>query len=120
MVTFVSKVKQSWNKNGNIHTKCRLGYNHASKGEAGYCDKLHMIKDHSDEGIDWIIHEKVYALFVNGVKVCTHKPDWTIFYKDKTTKVIEWKGQEKAMWKLKYKMFKAQYPDIPYEVVYQK
>lgn len=76
--------------------------------------------NNTDSDMSGIVHEKPYPIYVNGVKVCVHKPDFTIILKGGGSKVIEYKGQVKVMWKLKYKMFKAQYPDIPYEIVYHK
>lgn len=42
--------------------------------------------------------------------------DFVVKLPDGSSKVIEAKGHETAVWKMKHKMFKHFYPDIPLEV----
>ncbi|MFO7791268.1 MAG: DUF1064 domain-containing protein [Bacteroidales bacterium] len=116
----VQRIVKKVNKFGNIFTVCRHGHNHPSKGEAEHCDKLHLCLAATNTDIRFIHYEKSYDLVVNGVKVGKHKPDWTLERFDGSYKIVEYKGMSTPVWKLKLKMFKAQYPDIPYEVVYKK
>ena len=100
------------NKYGNIHTLCSKQYKHKSKGEAMHCDKLHMAHPECE-----ILHEKPYPIVVNGVKICVHNPDWTVITPEGKHRIVEFKGMETGVWKIKYKLFKALYPHLPYAVI---
>lgn len=107
------------NKYNNIHTICRLGHNHPSKGEADKCRELHLLLLVPELKLKSIEYEKSYPLIVEGVKVCTHRPDFTLNYIDRV-EIVEYKGYSTPEWKLKLKLFKAIYPTIKYNVAYQK
>jgi hypothetical protein len=56
-------------------------------------------------------------LFVNNVKISTIVPDFLVIHKNGEREYVEVKGHETALWKLKYKLFKAIYPGARYKVV---
>lgn len=117
---FVKFGKKKKNKFGAIRTQCQLRYWHDSKGEAQHCVLIHLKLRATNN--DWvrIRHEVKYLLAVNGQLIGVHQPDWTIDHKDGKRSVIEFKGRETRDWKLKMKLFKALYPEIPYIVVKKK
>jgi len=59
----------------------------------------------------------VCALSVSGVEICKHIVDFLVQNLDGSVEVWEAKGHATAIWKLKKKLFEAQYPDIKYTVV---
>ncbi len=107
------------NKYNNIHTTCSLSHKHPSKGEAHHCEHIHLWLRIPELKLKSIEYEKSYDLHCNGVKVCAHLPDWTLYYSDRT-EVVEYKGVRTAVFNLKLKMFKAEYPHIKYNMVMQK
>lgn len=112
---------------------CNLGHRHPSKAEAMHCWSLQaqrkqgLIKD--------LEYEKPYDLIVEGVKVGTHKPDFTFKRPVRiltptahnafvgTTSdqfkvcVDEVKGFMTADWIFRSKLFQTLYPDIEYRVI---
>jgi len=101
-------------------TDCNNGHTHRSKGEARYCDELHLRARVPEEKILKIEVEFPWPLIVKGIKVTTHKLDFLITYKYGKKKAIEYKrGYRLALGKLKAALFRAIHPDIPYEIVDQ-
>lgn len=78
-----------------------------------------MMKD-PKQGILKIHKEKVWKLAVNGIKICDHKPDFTLELKGGKLKVVEVKGFATSTWNLKRKIFKAIYPKVEYDVWWKK
>lgn len=115
-----TSVKMGKSKMKNESCFCAKKHRHDSRSEARDCDKLHLMKMDPNEGILNIYKEKVWHLHVNGVKVCEHKPDFTLELKGGKFKVVESKGFATAIWALKRKMFKAEYPDVEYDVWWKK
>ena len=105
-------------KFNNVKTFCGLGHKHASKGEASKCLELHLLLRVKELNLESIEYEKVYTIKCNGVKICTHKPDFTLNYIDHI-EVVEYKGVATSTWKLKRKLFMACYPAIKYNTVYK-
>lgn len=120
-------------KFGAVAVKCRLGHNHPSKAEAMHCWSLQAQKN---QGLIMDIeYEKPYDLIVHGVKVGTHKPDFSFkrpvhihtptgrnaFVATTSDQfkicVDEVKGFSTADWIFKSKLFQALYPDIEYRVI---
>jgi hypothetical protein len=63
-----------------------------------------------------IVQQKNYPLFVNGKKVCSHIPDFTLYLADGSIEVVETKGFQTDVWKLKKALFEVCYPDIKYTI----
>ena len=101
-------------KYGAITCKCNQGHIHDSRGEAGYCNQLAILKK-AGEIIDYEI-QKTFDLVVNGKTVARHRVDFLVQGKDKTV-VHEYKGFKTEVWRLKYNLFQACYPDIEYRIV---
>jgi hypothetical protein len=55
-------------------------------------------------------------LRVNGKLICTHRPDFIVELAGGGIEVWEFKGLELPDWKLKRKLFEANFPSIPYRV----
>jgi hypothetical protein len=106
-------------KYGNISWRCLQGHTHKSRGEAGHCNALRQ-RQRKREFYAYVVERK-YSLVVNGVHICDHYPDFTLLNKDGLPLAIEeFKGFVTEPWRLKYKLFKAIYPDIPYRVISPK
>lgn len=102
---------------GAVRTRCIHGHNHPSKGEAGHCELLHLELRAQGTTLLQIEYEKGYRLEVGGKLICRHYPDWTLTRTGGIEEVVEFKGFETAVWKLKHKLFLALYPNIQYTVV---
>ncbi len=62
--------------------------------------------------------QKTYPLYgKNGARICNHRVDFALTFKDKREEVWEAKGIKTALWKLKVKLFKDNYPAIKYLVI---
>ena len=97
---------------------CSQGHRHDSVGEATYCNQLFLLKQQGH--IKDYQNQVTFDLKINGKRVCQHRPDFLITNMDGTQEVHEFKGFETAIFHLKYKMFKACYPDIPYFIKTRK
>lgn len=104
----------------NQSCKCRLGHIHLSRGEARYCEQLELRRK-SGEFKSFVV-EKEYRLEINGVLICKHKPDFTIYPTNNHNNfwIEEYKGFATDLWKMKMKIFKALYPRVEYIVIKHK
>ena len=101
------------------------GINFDSKKEADYYlqlkieKKARLIKDFerqvSFELRGWTANAQKEV----GIAVCRHIVDFYVTLKDGTKEVREVKsyGTMTDVWKLKHKLFEANYPDIPYRII---
>ena len=65
--------------------------------------------------------QKTFQLFGrNGAKICSHRVDFLLTFKDGHKEVWEAKGYPTNVWKLKHKLFLDNYPDILYVVITAK
>lgn len=94
-----------------ISCRCLQGHVHQSRLEAGHCDFIANMK-----GANKYKTQVKYPLAINGKHICNHYVDFEVEHADGTVEVIESKGFETAIWRLKRKMFEACYPDIKYTV----
>jgi len=98
--------------------KCNQAHIHHSRGEAGYCNRLFILKK---QGIYTEIEtQKQFDFIVNGVKIMGHRPDFLVTLKDGKQEVHEFKGFPTDKWIIQKKLFKALYPGIPYLVKTEK
>lgn len=58
-----------------------------------------------------------YRLDVNGHHIANIIPDFYVVDKDGQESIIEVKGKEQEVWKLKWRLMQALYPQYKYEVV---
>lgn len=103
-----------YNKYKNKWTKCNQKHNHQSRLEAEYCNIL-QYKKKKGEILDFNIQVK-FELFCNDVKICNHIVDFLVKDKNNNISVYEIKGKETRDWKIKKKLFEAQYM-IEYNVI---
>jgi hypothetical protein len=105
----------SYNKYKNKSCTCHAGHNHDSRFEARYCDQLGLLVMAKE--IKGYETQKTFDLKVNGKKICGHRVDFLVETNDDKQEVHECKGFATAEWKIKHKLFEANYPEIKYIVV---
>jgi hypothetical protein len=108
-------MKYRFNKYGNTSTRCAADHYHDSCLEAGYCDSLNMLK-RAGEIRDYK-SQVSYDLVVDGHKICSHIVDFVVTNKEGKEEIHETKGFATAEWRLKYNLFRACFPNIPYIVI---
>ena len=114
--------RQSTNKYGNKWTPCgqfglKCKGKHQSKGEAAYCNQLSLLER---AGKLTYTTQVRYALVVKNFVICYHILDFEVDWKDgRGREVHDVKGAQTADWKLKYKLFRALYPKIPYILIHR-
>lgn len=95
------------------------GRTYHSKKEAGYAAELDILKKAGDV-LMWEPQFKV-SLDVNGYHITNYFVDFKVWYKDGTIELVEIKGFETEVWRLKRKLMEAVYlkenPEIKYVVV---
>lgn len=111
----VRNFKRSPRVKGYRSCRCGQGHIHHSRAEAGYCDIVEIRKIGGNIK-DYEIQKK-FSLDVNGVHIANHYPDFLITGNDGRKWVEEFKGFSTEVWRMKVKLFKAQYPDIEYRVI---
>ena len=104
-----------YNKYKNKSCKCNQNHIHDSRGEARYCDELALMKA-ACEIKNYTIQQTI-PLIVNGKTITRHRVDFVVITNTGEKEIHEYKGFETEIWKMKYKLFQAIYPDIPYIVV---
>jgi len=87
-----------------------------SKGEAGLAQELDLLVKSGqvlkvEPQVQFILYGK------NGGKICTHRPDFLLTFRDGHHEVYEYKGYATEIWRLKLKLWEDNYPEIPYYVV---
>lgn len=103
------------NKYSNKTCRCHLGHNHDSCMEAGYCDQLSMLKTMKE--IRDFKTQVSYSFDINGAHICNHIVDFLVEDKDGHLEVHEVKGFANEVWRIKFKLFEALYPEIPYRII---
>lgn len=85
------------------------GYSYDSKLEASYAQELDwLIKANEIER--WERQFKL-SLDVNGIHICNYYVDFKVYYIDGRIEYHEVKGYETDVWKMKWKLSHALYPD---------
>ena len=107
------------NKYRNTRCRCNAEHMHDSKGEAGYCNDLALqvkagIIEKYESQKRFELHGK------NGKTISRHYVDFLVHFFDGRKEVHEYKGFCTEVWKLKKALFEAEYPEIPYIVIYHK
>lgn len=93
---------------------CLAKHWHQSILEADECSSLYL-RQKAGEVISYEI-QKRFEFVVNGHKICSHLVDFYVIYSDGSIAVVETKGMETELWRIKKKLFEACFPDIPYLV----
>lgn len=87
-----------------------------SKHEAGIAQEIELLCRAGE--IIKVEPQRTYNLYgKNGGRVCTHRPDFTLTFKDKHQEVWEAKGFPTDVWQLKLKLFEDNYPELIYYVI---
>jgi hypothetical protein len=103
-------------KYNSISCRCALGHIHDSRLEAAHCPTIHLMAKDKTKGIIKVERQVTFPLVVNGHKICDHRPDFLLTYKDGHQEIIESKGFENPVWPIKKALFEALYPEITYSV----
>ncbi len=85
------------------------GYSYDSKLEANWAAQLDlMIK--AKEVKKWERQHKI-SIDIDGIHICNYFIDFKVWFTDGRVEYHEVKGYETEVWKLKWKLSKALYPD---------
>lgn len=91
------------------------GYRYMSGFEANYAAELDLrVKAKDIAG--WKRQVRI-PLNVNGYHICDYIIDFVVEHNDETVEYVECKGWQSEVWKLKWKLFEANYSDIPGNVL---
>lgn len=85
------------------------GYSYDSKLEAGHAQHLDLLIK-AGEVEKWERQHKI-SIDINGVHICNYFIDFKVYFIDGRIEYHEVKGYETDVWKLKWKLSKAIYPD---------
>lgn len=85
------------------------GYSYDSKMEANYAAQLDLLIK-AKEVERWDRQVKI-SIDINEVHICNYFMDFEVFYTDGRVEYHEVKGYETDVWKIKWKLAKALYPD---------
>jgi Protein of unknown function (DUF1064) len=100
------------------HRNVRTEYNgcmYQSAKEAKYAAELDLrMKAHDIRS--WGRQVPV-PMRVNGKRVCKYVIDFVIYHNDGAVEYVEVKGREEPLWKLKWALFEALYPDLRKTVI---
>jgi hypothetical protein len=95
------------------------GRKYDSKHEASIAQEIELLRKAGD--VVTVEPQRTYNLYAkNGGRICTHRPDFTLTFKDGHQEVWEAKGFATEIWRLKLKLFEDNYPDITYLVITPK
>lgn len=104
-------------KYGAIKTEYK-GTVYASKHEASVAADIDLMRRSGD--VVSVQSQKSFDLYgKGGNKICSHRPDFLLRFKDGHEEVWEAKGQELPVFVLKVKLFIDNYPQYDYFVVKQ-
>ena len=81
------------------------GIMYRSKLEAGYAQMLD-IRVKANDIKSWR-YEPPLRVYINGVNVFTYKIDFELIHNDDSVELVECKGFETSIWRLKFKILEA-------------
>jgi len=58
-----------------------------------------------------------FPILVNGKKICTYIADFKVINNDGSVEYVDTKGYETSIFKLKFKLIKALFPEINFKIV---
>lgn len=85
------------------------GYHYDSKLEASYAIQLDWLKK-AGEIKKWERQHKI-DITINGIHVCNYYIDFKVYYPNGCIEYHEVKGFETDLWRIKWRLAKAMYPD---------
>jgi hypothetical protein len=87
-----------------------------SKHEAGVAADINLLLKSGD--VVKVEAQRTFNLYgKNGNRICTHRPDFVLTFKDGHQEVWEAKGMATSTWQLKLKLFVDNYPELTYHVI---
>jgi len=90
-----------------------------SKGEAGLAQEISLLKKSGE--VVKVEPQKTFPLYAkNGAKICNHRVDFLLTFKDQSQEAWEYKGFATQIWKMKRDLFVDNYPEIKYVVITAK
>ena len=105
----------SYYKYRNKPSYCLKHHYHDSKLEANVCNRLLAMTMNSE--IKGYRSQVRFDLILDKVKVSTHIVDFLITHNNGRQEVWEAKQHKNLTWRIKYKLFRQLYPEIPYKVI---
>lgn len=91
------------------------GYSYDSRMEARYAAQLDLLIK-AGEVQKWERQHKI-SIDVNGVHIANYYIDFKVWKTDGSVEYHEVKGAETALWRLKWKLSQALYPDWKFELI---
>jgi hypothetical protein len=116
MITIADYKKLS--KKGNKYGAVKKEYHgrvYHSTYEMEYAVNMDWLKERGII-IDWVPQVKI-PIIVNGLFICWYIIDFRLEYPHKRFEYHEVKGAETSIWKLKWKLVKALYPDYDFVLI---
>jgi len=98
---------QRWGSKYGAHSTEYGGAVYHSKKEAGYAQELDL-RIKAGEVKSWDRQVRI-SLDVNGFHICDYYLDFRVHLNDGTVEMVEVKGFETPVWRLKWKLFEAIY-----------
>ena len=112
--SYMKQTRFDRNKYGNIRQTYN-GYSYDSKLEAQYAANLDW-RIKAKEVEKWERQHKI-SLDVNGIHIANYFIDFKVYLTDGSVEYHEVKGFESEVWRLKFKLTKALYPDWVFKVI---
>ena len=111
-------IQRKSNKYGAVKTAFQ-GRVYDSKGEAGLAAEINVLV--KSGLVIKVEPQKTFNLYgKNGGKICTHRVDFLLTFKDSHQEAWEYKGFAIQTWKMKRDLFVDNYPEILYVVITTK
>jgi hypothetical protein len=87
-----------------------------SKHEAGVAADIELLVKSGE--VVKVEPQRTFNLYgKNGARICTHRPDFLLSFKDGHQEIWEAKGMATPIWNLKLKLFTDNYPELTYIVI---
>lgn len=106
------------NKYNALSCTCKLDHKHDSKDEASYCNKLNLLLRAGE--IKSFETQVNFPLYVNDKKVTTMRIDFMVINNDNSISYHEYKGFATPVFRLKWKLLQALYPELDYQLKTKK
>jgi hypothetical protein len=95
------------------------GRKYDSKLEAGVAQEIEVLRKAGE--VVSVEPQRTFVLYgKNGGKICSHRVDFLLTFKDGHQEVWEAKGVATEVWRLKRNLFEDNYPNISYVVITSK
>lgn len=89
-----------------------------SMKEANYAKELDL-RVKSQDIKSWVGDKKKlkFHLSVNGIRICSYTPDFMVVSNDNSIEYIDVKGVETTVFKVKWKLIQALYPELKFRII---